>query len=372
MATSQAHIADKLADKFTTHAVNLLRFEAYLRRRAVSQLRRLEADLIKQVAEYDPFGPSRTAYQQARLQALLRQTQATIATAYRKMAADTQRELAELARFDAERARRIVNSAVGAEVMTVGVGETMLRQIVSDTLIQGAPTRVWWDRQSDTLRKKFADQMRQGMLRGEGVDPLARRIRGTKARGYTDGIMQASRAQAEALVRTAVNGVANGARQETFRANADVAKGVQALATLDGRTTEICIARSGSAWDWDGNPLPESPRQEPFPGYPPWHWNCRTVMTVVLRSLAEMAQAVGLRKRAALRALPRTTQASIDGQVAANLNYEAWLKTKSPVFQRQVLGQAKWDLWQEGQIGLADLIDQSGRPLPLERLRRAA
>jgi hypothetical protein len=60
----------------------------------------------------------------------------------------------------------------------------------------------------------------------------------------------------------------------------------------------------------------------------------------------------------------------MDGQVAQTLTYEDWLKTKSERFQKEVLGPGKWALWQKGQIGLKDLIDQRGRPLTLEKLKQ--
>jgi hypothetical protein len=60
----------------------------------------------------------------------------------------------------------------------------------------------------------------------------------------------------------------------------------------------------------------------------------------------------------------------MDGQVAQALTYEGWLKTKSGAFQKEVLGPGKWQLWQDGQIGLKDLIDQRGRPLTLEELKQ--
>lgn len=365
-------ISDLLADRFTARGVNLLRFEAHQRRAAVRLLRKLEAELVQQVQQFDPYAPSRTLYQQARLEALLQWSRTTIASRYRNLRDRQVADLEALAGDEAVRTARTINGVVGADITTVSVPETQLAQIVSGTLIEGSPAASWWSEQSKAMQRRFTNQMQMGAIRGETVDELVRRVRGTRANGYTDGIMETSRREAQALVRTAIQGVSNGARMAVFRANDDVVRGVQALVTLDGRTTEICIARSGGAWDLEGAPLPESTRQEPFPGYPPWHWGCRTTLIAVLRTVKEMLGLVGSRKAATLRALPKATQSSMDGQVAASLTYEQWLKTKPEAFQRDVLGRGKWELWQAGGLTLSELIDQSGRPLSLERLKAAA
>ncbi|WP_327078137.1 colicin D domain-containing protein, partial [Glaesserella parasuis] len=66
--------------------------------------------------------------------------------------------------------------------------------------------------------------------------------------------------------------------------------------------------------------------------------------------------------------MPSSTRASQDGPVSEQINYENWLKSKSPGQQDQVLGKGKADLWRRGVITFADMLDQSGRPLTLKDL----
>ncbi|MDP0169862.1 phage head morphogenesis protein, partial [Glaesserella parasuis] len=66
--------------------------------------------------------------------------------------------------------------------------------------------------------------------------------------------------------------------------------------------------------------------------------------------------------------MPSSTRASQDGPVSEQINYENWLKSKSPEQQDQVLGKGKADLWRRGVITFADMLDQSGRPLTLKDL----
>ena len=65
------------------------------------------------------------------------------------------------------------------------------------------------------------------------------------------------------------------------------------------------------------------------------------------------------------------TRASMDGQVAADMTYEQWLKKKDaaePGFAKSVLGPGRYNLWKNGKLTLRDLVDQRGRELTLEQL----
>lgn len=77
---------------------------------------------------------------------------------------------------------------------------------------------------------------------------VAKKIRGTKEKNYTDGILNTSRSSAQTIARTIVNGVSNHARLETMLANADVIDGIKFLATLDGKTCPFCAVYDGKIW----------------------------------------------------------------------------------------------------------------------------
>jgi SPP1 gp7 family putative phage head morphogenesis protein len=241
-------------------------------------------------------------------------------------------------------------------------------------VVLGAPIRSFWEKQAGSLQQAFVSQMRQGIFAGETKDQLITRVRGTKARAYEDGLMAVSRRGAETVVRTSAQSILNDARMETFKANDDVLQGVQAIVTLDARTSDICMARSAMVWDFDGKPLNDETDID-FPGPPPWHPNCRTTLVPVVKSVGQL---IGGKKGAALDArlakevkkLPKATQASMDGQVPKALTYEEWLSTKPAAFQEEVLGPGKYRLWKANKIGLKDLIDQRGRPLTLDQLKQ--
>jgi SPP1 gp7 family putative phage head morphogenesis protein len=349
--------ADQVADAVRAHAVDLLRFDAGLRAKVLKLLREVERDLVRRLVDSEIEGEM-TAAARARLEALVANLRATIATAYRSVDATVAGELMGLAQVESGFVAAAVARTVGVELLTTALAAPQLAAIVSDVLIEGAPTREWWSRQAGDVVERFKDTVRKGLVAGETNAEIVRRVRGTRANGFKDGMMTATRRHAEMLVRSSVQAVANKAQIDTYRANGDVVQSLVHLSTLDSRTSQICVGRSGLEYTLDGEPIGH---KVAFLGGPPYHPNCRSVMVPRLKSW----KALGID----LPEIPPSTRASMDGQVPADIGFDAWLKTKSTEFQDDLLGAGKADLWRKGKIGLSDLIDQSGRPLSLEQLR---
>jgi hypothetical protein len=186
--------------------------------------------------------------------------------------------------------------------------------------------------------------------------------------------MQTTRAQAQALVRTAVLGVANEARLQTYLDNRDVIKGVRWLSTLDSRTTEICIALDGLEWRFpkEGEDhvdyIPVDHDKEFSP--PPAHWNCRSVLVPITYSWEELAGEHGNSKAAQIAdQIPEGERASMDGQVGDLTTMADWLNSRSDAEIDDQLGKGRAALWRSGQISLTDLIDKRMTPLTLEQLQ---
>ena len=266
-----------------------------------------------------------------------------------------------------------VNAAVGVDLLTVAISPENLAAIASDVILFGKIPGEWWKDQDAKLADRFAREMRIGQYRGETIDQLVRRVRGTKANHFTDGIMQVPKNQAEALVRTGVLGVANEARAQTLSANRDVIKGVQWISTLDSRTTEICMALDGLSWDFpksgDGyaDYIPVGHDKEFSP--PPAHWNCRSTIIPITYSYAELAARHGNSNASKIaETIPEGTRASMDGQIAEQATFEDWLTTKDTEFQNEVLGEKVADLWRSGQIEIPQLTNARNVPLTINEL----
>lgn len=368
-------VAQVVADRFIGHQVNLLRLADSERESIFRMLGSLQTALLQKMDAQIPL-PGFATFKRQKLQALFILTDRLIQQRYSQIDDRHQSGLIDLAGFEVRQTTKLVNNAVGVPLLSVGVPLPTLKALASDDLVEGRPASEWWAQQSDNLRGRYQQTIRQGVFAGETLDQLKQRVRGTKSQNYQDGIMAVTSRDADALIRTSTLSVANAARYETLRANDDVLGGQQWLSTLDPRTCEICMALSGQAWDFDGNPIGDT--TQPFPGPPPEHFNCRCVLTPVLKSWSQLQKdakedaTLGKKLDTIEEQIGKGTQASMDGQVAADLDFADWLKTKPDEFQKQVLGDGRWQLWRRGVIELRDLIDQRGRPLTLNALRAEA
>ena len=364
----------KIADAAIHHQVDLLRVEAGLRRDVLALLQTLSGDLAATLAKAGEWDGDTIPRKLKRLQGLKGQTDGLIGDLYAKLEAETGTEMKDAATYAAQWVPQAINAAVGVDIASINLTPQLLNNLVKNTLVEGAPSAQWWSRQSDSLKMDFSREMRMGILQGETLGDLTRRVRGRKENGYADGLLppaadaagkisrqastKATRA-AEGLALTSVQQVMSDARMEAYRQNADVIKGVQQLSTLDGRTSTTCRGYDHAACALDGSPLPGL-KQLP-PGGPPWHWRCRSVLVPITKSWEELG-AKGMKE------IPPGTRASMDGQVAETMDYGTWLKSKPEAFQKEVLGKGRFELWRDGKADLKDMVDQRGRPVKVREL----
>jgi len=348
-------VNSKILDEITGHSVDLLRVDAGLRKKVLKELRNLEKTLIKELRAADL---DLRRGRKGRMRALLKQTKATIASAYAEIDLIEDDSLLKLARIAEVQAVSSINSAIKVSALSTGMSQEMLESIAKNTLIEGAPSAEWWTKQGVDSASKFANMVRQGVMRGVVTEDLVREWSGTKESRYLDGVVSQRYRAAEALVRTSVQVVANEARLQTYANNDDIVKGIEWVSTFDSRTSTTCRALDSLQWDNDRQPIGHA---KIFPGATA-HWNCRSTQVSVLKSWEELGA------KGKFKEIPKSTRSSMDGQVSGGMNYESWLESKPEDFQKEVLGAGKWKLWKKGKLGFTDMVDQTGNELSLEQL----
>lgn len=346
-------VNELLQDAAIEHAIDLQRYSAAAVAKIIALLNRADADLAAQLAvalellEGTPYSTERIAASLASVDDLIRQV-------YAQMGVELAAELLSLTEFEAAfQAASITNalpSIVAEAVSVVAVDAGQVYAAAMARPFQGTLLREALAKLDDDKRKRIREAVRIGFVEGQTTDQIIRRLRGTKAQQYKDGIWQTDRLNADAVVRTAIAHTANVARQKVFEANAALVREWQFLATLDARTSATCRGLSGKTF-----PIGKGPQ-------PPRHYRCRSVAVPVLVSAWE---ALGLSRSD----MPEGTQASMDGQVPADLNYNDWLKGKSAAFQDEVLGPTRAALFRKGGITMDRFVDRAGRELTLDQLR---
>lgn len=375
-------LADKLAVDLVKNQVDVTRYAETVKLYVQSLLSGIQDKIVGQLAGKDPTEPVRTQYQQQRLQQILGEVNALIDQGYKGIKEETSSSLYDFARVQQASVLGIVNGHIGTELLTHALTNEQLKQIASDTLINGAKSADWWSKQTEEMKFAFEREMREGMVRGESLGELIQRVRGKRAwkdqpsRDAVPGFFDKSYVQAEALVRTSVMTVANQTHLDVYAANADVISAIQWISTLDLRTTPTCQGLDGKSWDV--KTLAPIGHELQFPG-PTAHWNCRSTQIPITKTWEQLATKNKELARK-MDEIPDSTRASMDGQVSQKMTYEDFLNKLPEEKQKDILGN-KYDLWNKTKglpvtdptrVTLADMLNQRGNPLSLSEFAEKA
>lgn len=247
-------VIPEINDKITVKHIDLMRLAVGERIKALALLEKMRKELIAKIATEDL-----TVFGKRRASQLLSEANEVIDDYYSQINAKISKTLDGLATHETEATTKIM---VDAGLDAALPSQATMSAIVSDVLIMGAPSKDWWAKQSESTQFAFAQQVRQGMAQGETSQSIISRVM---------GIMDVRRRDAASLVHSSIMTVANDARLAVFKANDDINKGVKQISTLDGNTSDVCIAYSGAEWDLDGNPI--NGNDLPFDGGCPRHFN---------------------------------------------------------------------------------------------------
>ena len=355
-----ANFTDELIEQLLPFDAQLTRLEAAEALNVRRRIGKLETDIVRLIGD---LNPDRLELVLKRLEPS-REIAVLIKDAYDDVAKMVDSDTLRLATLSSRYTVRVLNEALAAGNLLQPPAPERLRA-ASDLVVEGRPAQEWWDRQETNLRRRFGREVREGLADEETIPDVVRRIRGTRENRFKDGIFSITRHDAMTLARTSVFSVSNDARLAVFERNRNLLRGHQAVNPLDQRTSDICKARAGKAWMANGQPMEGT--AELFPGAPPWHFRCRTILAPIFNPVSEMT---GLSDARRERLQGVGAGRRLDGKPADGIEFGDWFGRQSEAAQRDMLGKVKFGLWKRGRIGFPDLIDQSGNSLTIGELER--
>jgi SPP1 gp7 family putative phage head morphogenesis protein len=218
----------------------------------------------------------------------------------------------------------------------------------------GSLLEPWLDNMTVTEIKRVQGAIRMGYAQGETTADIVRRIRGTKAAGYSDGILAITKRNAETVARTALQHAAQQARGEVWKKNDSVIKRVKWISTLDSTTSITCRSLDGQEYSLDKGPRP------------PAHPDCRSSTVAVLDDKYKDLS----RGRTRSERDPDTGKV---GHASADQTYYGWLKTQPADVQNSIIGPTRGKLLRNGGISsqrFAELqLGKLNNPLTLKEMR---
>jgi hypothetical protein len=354
-------VNELLQDAAIDHAVALQKYSNQAVAKIIAALNRTDPAIFAELLAKLQTMPA-DSFTVDRLENLLFGVRELNRAAYQRIERELSDDLRDLTVYEAEFQRQLfahtlppvaVNlvAAVSAEQVYAAA---MARPFMG-TLLRGALADIEAGR-AKAIRQTIAS----GYVSGETTDQIVRKLRGTRALKYSDGIFNRSRRDVEAVVRTAVSHTAAFTRDRFYEANTAVVAAVMWLATLDLRTSSPCRARDRKRYTAvDHKPIGHA---LPWGGGPgAYHWNCRSTATAVAKSWRELGLDAD--------DFTPSARASMDGQLPAETSYGDWLRRQSAARQDDVLGPTRGKLMRQGGLEMEDLYGGKGQYLPLEQLR---
>lgn len=239
-------------------------------------------------------------------------------------------------------------------------GESIFKQAKRKPLAGGMLIDQMFSDMAENTRRRVEFAIRDGISQGQTNQQITQRIKGTYKLKYEDGILNQSRQSIDMMVRTARSHVSNTAYEETYKA-----LGIQrlkVLATLDSRTCKFCASEDGNIYDID------DPNRPHFPVHP----RNRTVYVPYFENDDEKftGKRPFVADRRPVKNIPKDERDGKIGQVSANTNFKQWFATQDEVFQREWLGNKRYELYKNGDYSIDKFLDPEGKLYTLKELRR--
>lgn len=359
MASVNALLLDEAID----HAIDLRHYSNGVLRRVIGELNkqdvRLSAALAEALLRMEP-----DSFTVERLEALLSSVRAINAEAYQVAFQALTPGLQGMAQAEVAAQLAMLSRAVPPVVLLrQPLARIAWEQVYAAAMsrpFQGRLLSGWAANVEASRMALIRNAVRTGYMDGRTSAEIIRNIRGTRAKGYADGLLDRPRRELAAVVQTALSHTAQTARTEFARANAGLIKARKWAATLDSKTTPACMIRDGLQYTNDERPKPIGHTIPWLQGPGRLHFNCRSVDVPVTKSWRELGIDID--------DMPAGTRASMDGQVPADTTYGEWLARQSAGRQDEILGPARAKLFRAGKVTFDRFFDDKGRFLTLAEL----
>lgn len=356
-------VNERLQSASISHQVDLQHYSNAEVSKIIALLNRVDIDLAARLAAaLERLGPDRFTAQY--LDTVLASVRDLNRQVYAELGRQLTADLESLAEYELTHQQQLFTTTIPGPVLSAvpltGVTLDQVRAAAFARPFQGRLLSEWLTDVEAGRAAMIRDAIRIGIVEGQTNDQIVRRIMGLRSEAYADGLLNRSRHDIEAMVRTAIGHVSQGARDAFYQANDDLVAGVKWLSTLDGRTSEPCRLRDGLSYTADTHkPIGHSVPWLAGPGR--LHWQCRSTSTPIIKAWEELgltADEIG-----------EGTRSSMDGQVPESTTYGQWLKDQPASRQDEVLGPTRGKLFRQGGLSLDKFYNDKGKFLTLDELQ---
>ena len=340
---------DPLLDQAIMHAVNQQQYGNYVLRRMVRVLNLTDSDLMAQLM-LALEGTDANSFKVKRLDALLASVRKTNAQAYAALYGALTAELSDYAAYEGQYQYDLYRTLMPVSLSIAAVVPEQAYAAALAAPFRGRLLREWASNLEESRLRRIKDTIAIGYNEGKTTAQIIREIRGSKAAGYADGLLDTSRNEVDAVVRTALSHTAQMTRSRFYDANADILGDLVWISTLDSRTTSECRVRDHKRYTKEHVPVGHKIPWLSGPGR--LHWRCRSTSIAMLKGQKSLFG----------------TRSAAGGPVDANLSYGDWLKQQGASVQDDVLGKTRGAQYRAGGMNIDTFTNDKGRLLTLKEM----
>lgn len=254
-----------------SHAIDLSRYSDNVVARMVAILNRsdaaMTAELLLKLADMDA-----STFSMERLEGMLYSVRSMNREAYAQLGRDLSAELLDFTAYELAFQNSMLVSVLPVQVAVVGVSVPQVYAAAMSRPFSGNLLKGFLDDMEAKKAKLIRATIADGYVQGKTTAAIVRSIRGTRAAGYADGVIEITRRDAQAVVRTALSHTEATARNEFHKSNQDVIDSVIWSSTLDSRTSSPCRIRDGRKYTLGAyKPIDHALPWGAGPGR--YHWN---------------------------------------------------------------------------------------------------
>jgi len=328
-------------DTLTRHQIYLQRYSSGIVNRMLPILDDIADDIAAKILQADL-----TEFQFNRLTIMQADVSQAISAALGDVNTALNDELIDLVDYEAGFTNRLLDdmlitgsSTVNAEALAASLTDSLMTLTSGKTTASMTINKAF-TQFAGTAARDVGNAVRVGIAEGQTTNQIAKTV--------TQMTNTRTKAQAEALIRTAANHASTVARSAVYKENSDVLDGEIYTATLDGHTTMECASLDGKTYDVGQGP------------HPPIHFNCRSVRIPDVNPAFTLAKLSGAR-------------ASMDGPVT-NRNFSGWLRNQPKGFQDEYFsqftdGKDRAKLFRNGGLSMDKFTDNRAVVYNMDELR---
>jgi SPP1 gp7 family putative phage head morphogenesis protein len=321
-------------------------------------LKRMDKDVRAQLG-----GRDLTRYSRKRLEALLVRVREDISKTAVQAIDKVNTGVVQLSEYEAGFEIRSLNQVVDVDFTLPSASQLRaavysnplsIANLTGDSLLQPFIKGI-----NKRSQDRITNAIRTGYYQGETTNDILQRVRGTRARGFKDGVIGHIGRDINTIVRTALQHASSQARSEVWDENERVISKIQWVSTLDSKTSALCQGLDGRKFDKGRGPRP------------PIHPNCRSTTIAVLdKKFASLSEG---RIRSSRIRSSRNPDGTVK-TVSANQNYYGWLKNQPATFQDSVIGKQRGLLLRNGGLSTQRFqelqLNKNFRPITLDEMRK--